>query len=86
MLMTAKDQIKTIYKLASSYDPSQINNFYAKLKMSNQLFFFLTNKDQEAVFLKFQTQKIIYYLIKLLLRDKATYTPILSKDDSLTVL
>jgi len=69
MLIVAKEAIKKMYKENYPFEATHIINFYSKLKTSNQLFFFLTNKDQEAVFLKFQIQKIIYYLIKILLRD-----------------
>ena len=69
ILILAKQKIKKIYK-NSSEPNSAIMTFYAQIKMTNQLFFFLTNKDQDTSFVKYQTQKIIYYLIKILLKEK----------------
>lgn len=68
--MNTKKKIKKYYNTQSEKDLSSINTFYARLKVSNHLFYYLTNKEQESNFLKHQIQKIIYYLVKILMREK----------------
>lgn len=81
--MTAKKKIKRYYNTQLEKYLSDINTFYATLKVSNHLFYYLTNKEQESNFLKHQIQKIIYYLVKILVRDKEFM--ILSSHQCLTV-
>lgn len=69
MLNLQKKKLKKYYKTQTDVDLPFIDSFYEKLKISNQLFLYLTRKDQNSNFLKHQIQKIIYYLIKLLLRE-----------------
>ena len=86
MLNSAKRQIKTQYKSEGDLDVSQIEDFYKALKKSHQFFFFLTNKENDSLHLKFQTQKILYYLIQILMRNEATGYENVSKENVLKVV
>jgi len=85
LLASTKEKIKRLYKTDCEFDISQINNFYSNLKKSNQLFYFLTNKDHDCLFLKFQTQKILFYLIQLLMKNEPKQNTMISKEDVLKV-
>ena len=85
LLDCAKKQIKAQYKSNGDLELSQIENFYKILKKSNQIFNFLTKKDHDSLYIKFKTQKILYYLIQILIKNETTNFVSISTENILKV-